>query len=107
MEDAAVQAGSFGAKSRSSQTPPPSTPRPTRSPTDGICDLLRTQSLPADSQEWLGALVSSNTAVTEFGNAAADHALKVSRSRALVQSKTCLNADISIETQKGSARVTL
>lgn len=77
MEDAAVQAGSIVGKSRSSQTPRLSTPRPTTSSSDGIWDLLRTQSLPSDSQEWLDALVSSETAVTEFGDAAAGYGLAV------------------------------
>ena len=79
MEDAAVQAGSFSGKSRSSQTPTPSTPRPTKSTTDGVFDLLRTQSLPFDSQEWLGALVSSKAPMAEFGHAAAEYGLTVSK----------------------------
>lgn len=83
MEDAAVQAGSMSGKSRSSQTPRPTTPRPTPNPTrstgDGVWDLLRTQSLPPNCQEWLGALTSSEDTMAEFGNAAAEYALKVSR----------------------------
>ena len=80
MEDAAVQAGSLCAKDRSSQTPRPSTPRPSRGGTEGVWDLLRTQSLPSDSQEWLSALVSSEAAMAEFGTAAAEYALTVSSS---------------------------
>ena len=78
MEDAAVQAGTLSAKDRSSQTPRPSTPRPSRASTEGVWDLLRTQSLPSGSQEWLSALVSSEAAMAEFGTAAAEYALTVS-----------------------------
>ncbi len=78
MEDAAVQAGSTSGKSRSSQTPRLSTPRPTTSSSDGIWDLLRTQSLPSDSQEWLDAFVSNRASTAEFGDAAAEYALTVS-----------------------------
>lgn len=77
MEDAAVQAGSMGNKSRSSQTPRPSTPRPTRSTRNGVWDLLRTQSLPSDSQEWLGAFPTSKPTTAEYGTAAAEYAVKV------------------------------
>lgn len=77
MEDAAVQAGSFSGKSRSSQTPTPSMPRPTKSTSDGVLDLLRTHSLPTDSQEWLGTL-SSEAPTAEFGHAAAEYAFTVS-----------------------------
>lgn len=77
MEDAAVQAGSMNHKSRSSQTPCPSTPNPTRSTRDGVWDLLRTQSLPSDSQEWLGAFPTSEPTIAEFATAAAEYAFKV------------------------------
>ena len=78
MEDAAVQAGSFSGKSRSSQTPTPSTPRPTKSTTDGVFDLLRTQSLPTDSQEWTSALPGNEAPVASFGHAAAEYTFAVS-----------------------------
>lgn len=84
MEDAAVQAGSFSGKSRSSQTPIPSTPRPTKSTTDGVFDLLRTQSLPPDSQEWSSALLDSEAPTATFGHAAAEYAFQVSVLHALV-----------------------
>ncbi len=84
MEDAAVQAGITSGRSRSSQTPRLSTPRPTTSSSDGIWDLLRTQSLPSDSQEWLTALVSNRSSTAEFGDAAAEYALTVSS-----QSRLC------------------
>ena len=71
-----MQAGSMSNKSRSSQTPRPSTPRPTG---DGVWDLLRTQSLPSDSQEWLRAFSSSEPTTAGFGTAAAEYALKVKR----------------------------
>ena len=50
MEDAAVQAGgaTSGNKSRSSQTPSPSTPHPSSHRSRGSWDLSRTQSLPQD-----------------------------------------------------------
>lgn len=79
MEDAAVQAGSASGKSRSSQTPRLSTPRPDRKSSDGIWDLLRTQSLPSDSQDWLDALEDNETSLAEFGHAAAEYACKVCR----------------------------
>ncbi|KAL0022974.1 hypothetical protein WJX79_000687 [Trebouxia sp. C0005] len=79
MEDAAIQAGSASGKSRASQTPRLSTPRPTTSSSDGIWDLLRTQSLPSDSQEWLDALVSNRASTAEFGDAAAEYALTVAQ----------------------------
>ena len=78
MEDAAVQAGNFSGKSRSSQTPNPSSPRPTKLIGDGVFDLLRTQSLPTDCHEWLDTLVSSEAPMAEFGHAAAEYALAVS-----------------------------
>ncbi len=78
MEDAAVQAGSTSGKSRSSQTPRLSTPRPTTSSSDGIWDLLRTQSLPSDSQEWLDALMSNRASTADFGDADVEYALTVS-----------------------------
>ncbi|KAL0055797.1 hypothetical protein WJX82_004467 [Trebouxia sp. C0006] len=79
MEDAAVQAGSTSGKSRSSQTPRLSTPRPTTSSSDGIWDLLRTQSLPSDSQEWLDALMSNRASTADFGDAAVEYALTVAQ----------------------------
>ena len=95
MEDAAVQAGSFSGKSRSSQTPMPSTPHPTKSTNDGAFDLLRTQSLPTDSQEWLGAIVSSEAPTAEFGDAAAEYALTVSGVHALMTCTVYANAGLS------------
>ena len=96
MEDAAVQAGTFSGKSRSSQTPLPSTPRPTKSSTDGVFDLLRTQSLPTDSQEWLGAVVSSEAPTVDFGHVAAAYALTVSDLQTLLHGTTCFNASLHV-----------
>lgn len=72
-----MQAGSTIGKSRSSQTPCLDTTKSNRTSSDGVWDLLRTQSLPSASQEWLDALVGSETIGIEFGNAAAEYALKV------------------------------
>ena len=78
-----MQAGSLSGKSRSSQTPCPSTPCPNRGGPEGAWDLLRTQSLPADSQEWLSAIMGNET-VADFGHAAAEYALTVSEYSSLM-----------------------